>query len=60
MKSLLTFINESIPYKKLNGKKLNNKTIGEFIDYANERLENSMQYDPDCFILLVDIIRWPP
>ena len=45
MKSLLTFINESIPYKKLNGKKLNNKTIGEFIDYANERSEN--EEDPN-------------
>lgn len=40
MKTLASFISESMTYKKLNRKKLNNKTIGEFIDYANERLEN--------------------
>ena len=45
MKSLLTFINESIPYKGLDGIKLNDKTIDTFIDYAIERLEN--EEDPD-------------
>ena len=45
MKSLLTFINESIPYKGLDGIKLNDKTIDGFINYAIERLET--EEDPD-------------
>ena len=45
MKTLLDFINESMDYERLDRIKLNDNTIGEFINYATDRLEN--EEDPD-------------
>lgn len=46
MKTLITFINESF-YKRLHRKKLNDKTVDEFIRYSIERIEK--EEDPSAW-----------